>query len=104
MVPAGTRQIGWIQEMRALLVARRQLLGRLVDVELSIRGILRGFGLKVGQVTRKTFEARIWELVTGQATPMRGLSQPLQEISATAGMRGGGCTPDRTSLQLEIPC
>jgi transposase len=54
--------------MRALLVARKQLLGRLLDVELSIRGILRGFGLKVGQVTRKTFEARIRELVTGQAT------------------------------------
>src|SRR5262249_53556923 len=56
------------QEIRALLVARKQLLGRLLDVELSIRGILRGFGLKVGQVTRKTFEARIWELVTGHAT------------------------------------
>ena len=50
------------QEIRALLVARKQLLGRLLDVELSIRGILRGFGLKVGQVTRKTFEARIREL------------------------------------------
>jgi transposase len=37
-------------------------------VELSVRGILRGFGLKVGQVTRKTFEARIWELVTGHTT------------------------------------
>src|SRR4029077_8373257 len=35
------------QEVRALLVARKQLLGRLIDVELSIRGILRGFGLKV---------------------------------------------------------
>src|SRR6202161_2941419 len=56
------------QEVRALLVARKQLLGRLIDVELSIRGILRGFGLKVGQVTRKTFEARIRELVTGQPT------------------------------------
>ena len=33
------------QEVRALLVARKQLLGRLIDVELSIRGILRGFGL-----------------------------------------------------------
>src|SRR5262249_10424431 len=53
---------------RALLVARKQLLGRLLDVELSIRGILRGFGLKVGQVTRKTFEARIRELVTGHTT------------------------------------
>ena len=56
------------QEVRALLVARKQLLGRLIDVELSIRGILRGFGLKVGPVTRKGFEARIQELVTGQAT------------------------------------
>ena len=56
------------QEVRALLVARKQLLGRLIDVELSIRGILRGFGLKVGPVTRKGFEARIHELVTGQAT------------------------------------
>src|SRR5712691_2043464 len=56
------------QEIRALLVARKQLLGRLLDVELSIRGILRGFGLKVGPVTRKGCEARIHELVTGQAT------------------------------------
>src|SRR5215813_504205 len=46
------------QEVRALLVGRKQLLGRLIDVELSIRGILRGFGLKVGAVTRKGFEAR----------------------------------------------
>ena len=46
------------QEVRALLVARKQLLGKLLDVELSIRGILRGFGLKMGVVTRKTFEAR----------------------------------------------
>src|SRR5262249_59983466 len=68
MVPAGARQIDWIAGFRALLVARKQLLGRLLDVELSIRGILRGFGLKVGQVMRKTFEARIRELVTGQAT------------------------------------
>src|SRR5215813_13351433 len=65
--PVHAKSIG-SQEIRALLVARKQLLGRLLDVELSIRGILRGFGLKVGQVTRKTFEARIRELVTGQAT------------------------------------
>ena len=53
--------------MRALLVARKQLQGKLIDVELSIRGILRGFGLKVGHVTRKNFAARIQELVAGQA-------------------------------------
>jgi transposase len=69
---AQLRRMGWFQqvhaksigsqEIRALLVALKQLLGRLLDVELSIRGILRGFGLTVGQVTRKTFEGRIREL------------------------------------------
>jgi transposase len=37
------------QEVRALLVGRKLLQGKLLDVELSIRGILRGFGLKLGQ-------------------------------------------------------
>lgn len=55
------------QEIRALLVARKQLLGKLTDVELSLRGILRGFGLKMGVVTRKGFEARVRELAVGQA-------------------------------------
>lgn len=54
------------QEVRALLVARKQLLGKLFDVELSIRGILRGFGLKIGLVTRKSFEGRVRELCAGQ--------------------------------------
>ena len=31
-----------------------------------MRGILRGFGLKVGAPTPKQFEERIWELVAGQ--------------------------------------
>ena len=65
--PVHTKSMG-SQEVRALLVARKQLLGRLIDVELSIRGILRGFGLKVGVVTRKGFERRIRELVTGHIT------------------------------------
>jgi transposase len=55
------------QEIRALLVARKLLLGKLLDVEFSIRGILRGFGLKMGLVTRKGFEARVHELSAGQA-------------------------------------
>jgi transposase len=55
------------QEVRALLVARKQLQIKLRDVELSIRGILRGFGLKMGHVTTKSFEGRVCELVTGHA-------------------------------------
>jgi transposase len=55
------------QEVRALLVARKQLLNRVLDIETSIRGILRGFGLKVGHVPRGGFETRIRQLAAGQA-------------------------------------
>src|SRR5487761_456944 len=40
------------QEVRALLVARKQLQAKTRDVELSVRGLLRGFGLKVGEVSK----------------------------------------------------
>jgi transposase len=54
------------QEVRALLVGRKLLQGKLVDVELSIRGLLRGFGLKLGEVSRGRFAARVRELAAGQ--------------------------------------
>jgi transposase len=55
------------QEVRALLVGRKLLQGKLRDVEFSIRGILRGFGLKVGEVSKGRFAARVEELITGHA-------------------------------------
>jgi hypothetical protein len=42
------------QEVRALLTTRKLLQGKRHDVEMSIRGVLRGFGLKVGPTTPKT--------------------------------------------------
>ena len=48
-----------------MLTARKLVQSKLHDVETSLRGILRGFGLKVGPTTPKRFEARIQELVTG---------------------------------------
>src|SRR4051794_36720362 len=53
------------QEIRALLVGRKLLQSKLRDVELSIRGILRGVGLKVGEVSKGRFTARIKELIAG---------------------------------------
>ena len=53
------------QEMRALLTARKLIQSKLFDVENSLRGILRGFGLKVGKTTEKRFAGRIGELVAG---------------------------------------
>jgi transposase len=56
------------QEVRALLTARKLVQSKLRDVENSLRGILRGFGLKVGPTTPKRFAGRIGDLVAGHAT------------------------------------
>ncbi len=55
------------QELRALLTGRKLLQTKLLDIELGIRGLLRGFGLKVGAISQGRFEARIRELIAGQA-------------------------------------
>jgi transposase len=73
-----------VQEIRALLTARKLLVAKLRDVESSIRGILRGFGLKVGAVSKGKFEARIRELVAGQAMLER-VAEPL--LRARAALR-----------------
>src|SRR5271154_185735 len=54
------------QELRAVLTARKLVQSKLRDVENSLRGILRGFGLKVGKTTEREFAGRIEELVSGQ--------------------------------------
>jgi transposase len=56
------------QETRALLTARKLLQGKHHDVEMSLRGVLRGFGLKVGPTTARSFAPRIRELVEGHPT------------------------------------
>jgi transposase len=56
------------QEVRALLTARKLIQGKLHDIEMSLRGILRGFGLKVGATTRRTYTGRIRELIAGHPT------------------------------------
>jgi transposase len=59
-------RLGWlrpvhplpVQEVRALLSARKLVQAKLHDLEMSLRGILRGFGLKVGGTTPRIFEGR----------------------------------------------
>ncbi len=53
------------QEVRAVLTARKLVQTKLLDIENSLRGILRGFGLKVGKTTARSFAGRIHELVKG---------------------------------------
>lgn len=62
--PVHCKSIG-AQETRTVLTARKLVQSKLRDVENSLRGILRGFGLKVGPTTERNFCGRIRELVAG---------------------------------------
>jgi transposase len=72
------------QEVRAMLTARKLVQKMLHEAEMSLRGILRGFGLKVGKTTPVTFEARIRELVAGHPS-LEGIAQSL--LAARAVLR-----------------
>ncbi|HEV2548099.1 MAG TPA: IS110 family transposase [Stellaceae bacterium] len=51
------------QRMRTLLANRPLLKRKLIDLENHIRGALRAYGLRVGQVSRGNFEDRVRELM-----------------------------------------
>jgi transposase len=56
------------QETRVILNARTLVQSKLHDIEASLRGMLRGFGLKVGPTTANRFGGRIKELVSEHPT------------------------------------
>jgi transposase len=85
------------QEIRALLVARKQLQARLNDIKLCLRGILRGFGLKLGEVGKGRLEARVRELVARPAT-LEGLAEPM--LRARAALRGEYAALHREVLRM----
>lgn len=55
------------QEVRAILSARKAIQQNMIALEMSLRGLLRNFGLKVGATSRGRFEHRIRELAEGNA-------------------------------------
>jgi transposase len=76
------------QELRAVLTARKLVQGKRHDIEMSLRGILRGFGLKVGPTTTRSFEGRIRELVEGHPT-LLAVADALLLARATLGEQLG---------------
>ena len=74
-------QMGWFrpvhcksvssQEVRALLSSRKSVLNVLTDLELSLRGVLRNFGLKLGQVSNPTYSGRARGSYLGYLTANR---------------------------------
>jgi transposase len=69
------------QELRALLTARKLLVAKARDLDNGIRGLLRGFGLKVGQISERAFAGRVVDLVDGHV-PLLAVITPLLQARA----------------------
>ena len=72
------------QEVRSLLSARKAVQQGMISLEMSLRGLLRNFGLKVGAISRGRFEHRIRELTTGNAM-LEAATEPM--LRARAALR-----------------
>src|SRR5262249_44092927 len=57
------------QSMRTTLVARMQLVSGQLQIENTIRGLLRLYGLKIGAIHRNRFAVRVAELLEMAAMP-----------------------------------
>jgi len=90
------------QELRAVLTARKLVQGKLHDVEMSLRGILRGFGLKVGPTTRRTFAGRVRDLVAGHPT-LQMIADALLSASDELGRQLGQFEAQVRSLARRNP-
>ncbi len=64
------------REQRAMLSARATLVARLKDIENSVRGLLRGFGLRLPKAWRGRWEAGVRDAVAGHPTLLH-IMEPL---------------------------
>lgn len=55
------------QEVRAVLSARKTAQQGFITLKMSLRGLLRNFGLKVGALSRGRFKHQIRELAAGNS-------------------------------------
>lgn len=84
------------QEVRALLGARKAVQQSFIALELSLRGLLRNFGLKVGAISRGRFEHRIRELAAGNVGGCDRTNAPGAGVSpARIGRAGTPCSTTR---------
>ena len=99
------------QEIRALLATRKTLQGGAIAIELSMRGLLRGFGLKVGLVSKGLLDARARELAEGNSTlkalvtsMLRGRAALRAElIRIDKRLRDVARTDDACRLMMSVP-
>ena len=105
-------QLGWFrpvhckavssQEMRALLTSRKSVLDVLIKIELSLRGVLRNFGLKLGQVSKGRWEARVRELIAGNAM-LEAAAEPILRVRAALRRELAGLEKQVRNLASQDP-
>jgi transposase len=100
------------QETRMVLTARKLVQSKLRDVENSLRGILRGFGLKVGPTTGRSFAGRIRELAAGHPR-LETIAEALLAVHAVLLREFNGFEKQvrrmargdaQTRLLMSVPC
>lgn len=67
------------QRIRTVLNARERLVQQIIKIELTIRGLLKVYGLKLGAVHRCTFAGRVEKLLEG-APELRIGIDPLLDV------------------------
>lgn len=85
------------QEVRAVLGARKAVQQGMIALEMSLRGLLRNFGLKVGAISRGQFEHRIRELTVGNLM-LEAVTEPM--LRARSSLRRELAELERRVRQL----
>src|SRR6056297_2458265 len=87
------------QEVRAALSARKAVRQGVIALEMSLRGLLRNFGLKVGAISRGRFEHRLRELAAGNPM-LEAATEPM--LGARASLRQELAGLERQARQLAL--
>ena len=105
-------QMGWFrpvrcktvssQEMRAPLTSRKSVKDALINMELSLRGVLRNFGLKLGPISKGRYEARVRELIAGNAM-LEAAAEPILRTRAALRREVAGLEKLLRNLASEDP-
>ena len=64
------------REQRTLLAARSTLMRRQKDIENSVRGLLKGFGLRLGRTLRGRWDDAVRDIVSGNSS-LASIIEPL---------------------------
>jgi transposase len=96
--PVHVKSLG-AQSMRTTLAARMQLVSSQLQIEGTIRGLLRVYGLKIGAIHRNRFAGRVVDLLEEAALPeLSAAIEPMLRVREV--MRAERKAADRTLAGL----